>query len=287
MNEIKYFAGEQVVSIVTNREQSPKKDPVFIPVEVLNETLQGYEQNVFIQNLLTRVPFPFDGNQIERIISLYYLGTVNDGYRTGAITFPFIDQVGNIRAIQVKQFNEANHTTGTDFIHSIIEKHHTRNNSPFPDWLEGYQHNEKKVSCLFGEHLLNKYPLNPIALVEAPKTAIYGTLYFGFPETPANFLWLAVYNLSSLTFEKCKALQGRDVVLFPDLSKDGKAFDLWSSKAKEFKELIPGTRFIVSDLLERNATDKEREKGLDLADYLINQDWRNFQPHQKKSRNKL
>lgn len=277
-NETKYFAGEQVVSIVTNQEQPPKQDPVFIPVEVLNETLQAYDQNIFIQNLLTRVPFPFDGNQIEKVISLYYLGTVATGYRDGAITFPFIDQVGNIRAIQVKQFNESNHTTGTDFLHSIVEKHHTRNNSPFPEWLEGYQHNEKKVSCLFGEHLLNKYPLNPVALVEAPKTAIYGSLYFGFPDDPANLLWLAVYNLSSLTLEKCKVLQGRDVVLFPDLSKDGKAFDLWSDKANEFNKQIPGTRFIVSDLLERNATDKEREKGLDLADYLINQDWHNFQP---------
>ena len=94
---------------------------------------------------------------------------------------------------------------------------------------------------------------NPVAFVEAPKTAIYGTLYFGFPEQPKNLLWLAVYNLSSLSLEKCKALQGRDVYLFPDLSKDGKAFELWSNRAKRFSELIPGTQFEVSELLETQA----------------------------------
>ena len=279
-SEIKYYSGEQVVSVAIPAK--PQREPVFIPAEVLNLTLRGYEQNTFIQNLLARVQFPFDGSQLEKIISLYYLGTVCSGYRAGAITFPFIDQVGNIRAIQVKQFDETNHTTGTDFLHSIIEKHHTRQNTPLPDWLERYKLQDKKVYCLFGEHLLNKYPLNPIALVEAPKTAIYSTLYFGFPDSPANLLWLAVYNLSSLTFDKCKVLKGRDVFLFPDLSKDGKAFELWSQKAKQFEPQLSGTRFVVSDLLEHNANEKERANGLDLADYLINQDWRNFQPQPRE-----
>ena len=190
--------------------------------------------------------------------------------------FPFIDKGGNVRAIQVKQFDQANHTTGTDFLHSIIEKHHKARKRPLPGWLEAYQTNDLKVSCLFGEHLLTKYPYNPVALVEGPKTAIYGTLYFGFPEQPENFIWLAVYNLSSLNFNKCQVLQSRDVYLFPDLSKDGKAFGLWSSKAKELETRLPGTRFIVSDLLERNASDPERLEGCDLADYLIQQDWRKF-----------
>ena len=254
----------------------PKPKPIFIPVEVLQQTLKGYDQNVFIKNLLSRVPFPFESKDIEIIISLYYLGTVCNGYRKGAITLPFIDKAGNVRAVQVKQFDQANHTTGTDFLHSIIEKHHKERKRPLPEWLEAYQMYDLKVSCLFGEHLLSKYSSNPVALVEAPKTAIYGTLYFGFPDLSENLLWLAVYNLSSLNFNKCQALQGRDVYLFPDLSKNGKAFELWSSKAKELETRLPGTRFIVSDLLERNASEPERLEGCDLADFLIKQDWRKF-----------
>jgi len=266
------------------KPQQPKriKKPVnntkkaFIPVEVLNYTRAGYEKNTFIQNLLTRVAFPFEVQDIEKVISLYHLGTVQNGYRKGANTFPFIDIQNNVRAVQVKQFDEQNHTTGTDFLHSIIEKHHNRNNKPLPEWLESYNKNETKVSCLFGEHLLSKYPYNPVALVEAPKTAIYGTLYFGFPEQPTNLLWLAVYNLSSLNLNKCKALKGRNVYLFPDLSKDGKAFELWSNKATEIQNQLQGTYFHVSQLLEQLAPQQDKEQGKDIADYLIKQDWRLF-----------
>jgi hypothetical protein len=259
-----------------------KPEPVFIPLDVLKQTLkpEGYEQNIFIQNLLNNVPFPFEANDIERVISLYYLGTVKCGYRAGGITLPFIDKTRQIRAIQVKQFDETNHTTGTDFLHSIIDKHYQKKSLPVPEWLKCYKTNEIKVSCLFGEHNLSKYPHNPIALVEAPKTAIYGTLYFGFPEQPTNLLWLAVYNLSSLNFDKCKELKGRDVYLFPDLSKGGKAFDLWTEKAKELESKIQGAKFTVSNLLEQRANEVERANGCDLADYLIKQDWRTFKPHQ-------
>lgn len=259
-----------------NKKQYVKPNPVFIPVEVLNRTHEGYEKNVFIQNLLTQIAFPFEVKDIEKVISLYHLGTVQNGYRKGAITFPFIDEKGNIRAIQVKQFDKTNHTTGTDFLHSIIEKNYTRNNKPLPKWLEAYNNNEIKVSCLFGEHFLSKYPHSPIALVEAPKTAIYGTLYFGFPEQNENLIWLAVYNLSSLNLDKCKALKGREVYLFPDLSKDGKAFELWSTKANKFEKELQGTSFVVSDLLEKLAPEQDKGKGNDLADYLVKQDWRLF-----------
>lgn len=273
------------------KPQQPKriKKPVnkpkrsFIPVEVFNRTRAGYEQNTFIQNLLTRVAFPFEVQDVEKVISLYHLGTVQNGYRTRANTFPFIDVQGNIRAVQVKQFDEQNHTTGTDFLHSIIEKHHTRNNKPLPEWLEAYNKNETKVSCLFGEHLLSKYPYNPVALVEAPKTAIYGTLYFGFPERPTNPIWLAVYNLNSLNLNKCKALKGRNVYLFPDLSKDSKAFELWSNKATEIRKCLQGTYFHVSDLLEQLAPQQDKEQGKDIADYLIKQDWRSFRKPKKET----
>lgn len=251
-----------------------KPKMAYIPNEVLSQTRAGYEKNVFVQNLLSSVPFPFEVQDVEQVISLYHIGTVQNGYRAGAVTLPFIDVNHNVRAVQVKQFDKYNHTTGTDFLHSIIENHHNRNNTPVPNWLTPYKENETKVSCLFGEHLLSNYPHNPIALVEAPKTAIYGTLYFGPPEQPKNLLWLAVYNLSSLNYEKCKALKGRDVYLFPDLSKEGRAFELWSNKSTEIQKRLQGTSFQVSNLLEELAPDDDRDQGKDIADYLIKQDWR-------------
>jgi len=262
----------------TQPKTQPIKDPVFFDFETFKQTLvpKRYEVNVFIQNLLSRVQFPFDVEDVTKVIELYRLGTVANGYRAGAITFPFIDINNNVRAIQVKQFDKTNHTTGTDFLHSIIEKHHNRNKKPMPEWLKTYTKQDKRVSCLFGEHLLSKYPGNPVALVEAPKTAIYGALYFGFPETPESLIWVAVYNKSSFSFDKLKALQGRFVYVFPDLSKDGNTFKEWETKAKDYESRLNGTRFIFSDLLEQLAPEKDKQEGSDIADYLIEQDWRQF-----------
>lgn len=256
----------------------PTPEPVFFDFDTFKQTLQPerYEKNTFIQNLFYRVQFPFEVDEVTKVIQLYRLGTVANGYRAGANTFPFIDIKGNVRAVQVKQFDEQNHTTGTDFLHSIIEKHHTQNNKPLPEWLEAYTKQDKRISCLFGEHLLSKYHSNPVALVEAPKTAVYGTLYFGLPETPESLIWLAVYNKSSFSFDKLKVLQGRFVYVFPDLSKDGNTFKEWETKAKEYESRLPGTRFIFSDLLEQLAPERDKSEGNDLADYLIKQDWRLF-----------
>jgi hypothetical protein len=239
--------------------EKPPRPPAYIPPEVLHQTLTGYEDNSFIQYLLQRYP----AKAVENIIAKYYIGTIPDGYRAGAITFPFINERMDVCAIQVKQFDESNHTTGTGFYHSMIEAAHKIKGEPLPDWLTQYLQNDKKINCLFGAHLLSKNIGKPVGLVEAPKTAIYGALHF--PE----MLWLAVYNISSLSFDKVEPLQGRHIVLFPDTSRNGKAFDLWSAKAKDFNERLPGTRFIVSDLLEQYATDEEKEKGIDLADILV------------------
>lgn len=253
-------------------------EQVHIPFPILNRTLrtEPYKKNGFIQSLLHNVRFPLPIKDVERVIEQYYLGTIDKGYMEGALTIPFVNYSGNVRAIQAKLFDHQNHSTRTNWVHSMTKSHFDKQNRSYPNWLNEYLKNEKLIDCLFGEHLLYTYPHNPIALVEAPKTAIYATLYFGFPDQSENLLWLAVFNLSSLTREKCKELKGRRVVLFPDLSKDGHAFNKWSEKAAEFNKSMPGTSFTVSDLLERNAKVRDRENGLDLADYLIKLDWREF-----------
>ena len=248
--------------VILNRKIQPV---YFMPEKILEATLKEYEKNVFISNLKRIV----DKSEIEKVIALYKVGTIGRGCRFGAVTFPFIDKSGNIRTIQVKQFDESNHTISTDYVHSIIMRHYKSTDSKLPEWLSNYLKNEKFVTCLFGEHLLTRFPANPIALVEAPKTALIGSLYYGSCEDPENYLWLAVYNKSSLTVEKCKSLKGRKVVLFPDLN----AFEDWSNKAKDLNKFIPGTQFSVSDTLQNMANESDIKKGLDLADYLSKLDW--------------
>jgi hypothetical protein len=268
----------------TRKVQQPPVKPIYFDFEAFKRTLrpEHYENNIFIQNLFNRVPYPFDPADVTRVIELYRLGTVSAGYRSGAVTFPFIDIDGNVRAVQVKQFDDTNHTTGTDFLHSILARHYNDIGKQLPEWLEAYMSQDKKVSCLFGEHLLNKFPSNRIALVEAPKTAIYGTLYFGLPETPDQYLWIAVYNKSSFSLDKVKPLQGRFVDVFPDLSKDGGTFREWEAKAKEFERQLPGTQFKMYDFLELEALEEDRVNGEDIADYLIKLDWRLFRSREVK-----
>src|SRR5690554_2178150 len=254
----------------------------YFDFETFKATLKDYDKNIFIQNLLHNVPYPFPADEVTKVVELFRLGTISNSYRAGAITFPFIDINNNVRTIQVKEFNEYNSTKdkGTDFLHSMIERHYKRKGNTPPEWVENYNKNEMKVSCLFGEHLLKKYPNNPIALVEAPKTAIYGTLYFGSPDNPKNLLWLAVYSKSTFKYDRIKVLQGRKIVVFPDLSKDGNTFDLWNDRAKEFQKRMKSTNFKTFDLLERMGTPEQKNEGLDIADILIKHDWREYRKPQ-------
>ncbi len=257
-------------------EPEPEPQITYFDPDTFKRTLKGYDKNIFIQNLLCNTLYPFDISDIEKVISMYGLGTITEGYMAGAVTFPFIDKNKNVRTIQVKQFDKENHTIKTDFLHSIIEKEYIRNKKELPKWLQLYLKNEKKVTCLFGEHLLSKYPNNPIALVEAPKTAVYCTLYFGFPENENDLLWLAVYNKSSFSFDKIISLKGRFVYVFPDLSKDGNTFKEWEKKANEFEQRLNGTQFKVFNLLEKIASEADKIKGYDIADFLIKRDWREY-----------
>lgn len=254
-------------------KKKPEDKPlIFVPDEVFKRTLKGYDKNTFLNNLMTNVPFPFDASDIEKVISLYYLGTIGT-----AITFPYVDPDGNVRAIQVKEFDGDNHTVKTTWIHSIIENHYRINGKSLPQWLIDYKKQESKISTLFGAHLLKKYPSSPVALVEAPKTCVYGTLYFGLPEYGTyKPIFSAIGSLSYLNYDRCRILKNRDVILFPDLSEMGSSYDLWKNKAEELQKKITGSHWTVSSLIENLADEADRAKGYDLADFLIRLDWRKF-----------
>jgi len=112
--------------------------------------------------------------------------------------------------------------------------------------------------CFFGEHLLKIYPKKPVAIVESEKSAIIASCIV------PDIVWLAAGNLNGLSVEKCRALKGRDVMLYPDLG----AFEKWSLKAIEIKKQCI-CKVTISTLLEDEATDTDRINGLDIADYII------------------
>ena len=75
-----------------------------------------------------------------------------------------------------------------------------------------------------------------------------------------SYIWLATGGKSQLG-DKLKILRGRNVIAFPDI--DG--YNEWKDKLT----LISGASIKVSDYLERNATDQDREAHIDIADLLL------------------
>lgn len=255
-----------------SKKQVIKTSATYIPFDILTQSQQGYETNHFVTYLRSLFGIDITNKLIQR----YRIGS-SGGRWPGATVFWWVDVSGNVRAGQVKQFDQTGHTaksmdgsSRTTWVHSILKYSHEAKQKSLPGWLSAYLgQGGNFVSCLFGEHLLTENTVKPVAIVEAPATAIVASVYL-----PA-FVWLATGSLSYLTAARIQVLSGRQVFLFPDLSADGRAFALWSNKAKELAGI--GT-IIVSDLLEHSAAITERAQGLDLRDYLTRFDFRQFQP---------
>ena len=74
------------------------------------------------------------------------------------------------------------------------------------------------------------------------------------------YVWLATGGKTQLG-DKLKVLVGRDVIAFPDI--DG--YDTWQTRLP----MQPGLTVTVSDYLERNATEEDRQSHIDIADLLL------------------
>lgn len=238
----RYITPVSVSTRLKSRKQETPQPVTYIPAEVFRQSLLHYEANHFITFLTNHFRVEITRGLIER----YFIGTSK--HYQGATVFWQLDLKGRIRTGKIMQYNP---DTGKrvknriNWVHTVTKQ---------PDF------NLKQ--CLFGEHLL-KSKTNSVAIVESEKTCLIASVYL------PQFIWLAVGSLTNLTAEKCRVLHGRNIILYPDLN----GFEKWSAKAKELSHLA---RFTVSDLLERKATVTEKAQGLDLADYLLRFDFRDF-----------
>lgn len=218
---------------------APKRKPIsFIAPEIFTDSLKHFEVNNFVKYLIAL----FGPMITTELLNRYFIGSSN--LWNGATIFWQIDLQGKVRTGKIMLYNPV---TGKrvkqpykhiNWAHKVLK-------------LDAYELKQ----CLFGEHLLNDTSKS-IAIVESEKTAMIASVYL--PE----FIWLAAGSLTNLQADKCRVLKGRKVVLYPDLN----CYDKWSDKAKELSHI---TTFEISELLEKNATIEEKEKGLDIADYLI------------------
>ncbi len=229
------------------------KRAFFIDKSIFKKSLSDYDKNTFIGYLNGL----FGEETTNKIIDTYKIGTSKKW--EGSTVFWQIDIEGNVRAGKIMQYDTNGHRIKKPF-NRITWVHKVLN-------IDNYSLKQ----CLFGEHLIKGNDL-PIAVVESEKTACIASIYL------PQFIWLACGQLNGLNPEKCESLRGRTVFLFPDL----KGFDKWQKKANELQSQLQGTRFLVSDYLERNANPDDLNEGYDLADYLINFDVKDVRKSDKK-----
>ncbi|WP_246850461.1 DUF6371 domain-containing protein [Rufibacter roseolus] len=210
-----------------------------IPKEKLKATCRLYGKNNFALFLREK----FGLKVANRLISQYQLGTSKKW--PGATVFWQVDAEGRIRTGKIMLYDRETGKRVKKPYNRIYWVHKA---------LEGDDFTLKQ--CLFGEHLLKRFPNKPVAIVESEKSAIICSVYL------PRYIWLAVGGLSSLTKERCKVLKDRNVTLFPDLG----GFEKWTKKAAALESI---GLFTVSDLLERISSRDQKEEGLDIADFLL------------------
>lgn len=224
-------------------KSSVKKQNIdYIPIKYVVDSAS------FNSNFVRFLCNHFHPDKIEEAFQNYALGaTMNK-----RVIFWQIDINGKVRTGKMIQYDpetgkrSRNIYGGINWVHSILKKR----NPSFANF--------QLSQCYFGEHLLRMYPDKPVAIVEAEKTAVIGSMIFD------NFNWLASGNLQGLTLSKSEVLRDRDVVLYPDAG----CFDKWSSKMKEIRNAVP-CNVGISKIIEEHATNQELEYGYDIADYII------------------
>ena len=236
----------------------------FIDTNLFKASLRNYETNHFVQYLISL----FGNDVAKQLVSKYFIGTSK--HWQGANVFWQIDMEGRIRTGKIMLYSPTTGKRVKEPDDCISWAHKALNQADF-----------ELNQCLFGSHLL-KDKTKPVALCESEKTAIIASVYY------PKFIWVAAGGADGLSIAKCESLNRhrKPVILFPDISatKDFKqsTFEKWQAIAK--KHLL---KYTFSTLLEGNASESDKAYGLDLADYLIKYDYREFTEQEQQGKERL
>lgn len=223
--------------------------PVYLSPALIDQAESLLERTTFYNFLLSEF-----GTDILTTLRAYHVGGCKWEYwREKQVTnfglataFPIIDQAGNLHDFQLSPFAPDGHGI----------KEPTDPKRKIKSWALARmkQSDHRPGWAFFGEHLLADRPTAPVAIVEAPKTAIIASYYY--PE----FVWLSCLSMQWInTAISVEPLRNRVVWLFPD--RDGA--EAWSDKAKELKSI--GIDAGLSDFMEHHPGEPKD----DIADILL------------------
>ncbi len=236
-----------------SRKQQETEEPkyAFIPTEMLDKLVST--ENSLCQCMMRL----FHPEAVKAVVEEYRLGCYSLFGSDIYTVFPTIDIDGRVKNLKVQLYETD--ITAPRFAKSV-KKAYWLGKMWVRDGLlpKDTEYNSKG---LFGEHLLNQYPDQTIALVESPKNAIVGAL-----EHP-ELLWLATGNKTALQRKLLEPLRERNVIVIPDRD----AIELWRKSIQSMSDMA---NFTVSDYCEHVAPDDQPK--YDIADYIISKRLRAF-----------
>lgn len=228
------------VATIGNKNTEPIT-PSFIPTSTMQKSLSKYEINPFYSYLCSII----GREETNRIFRMYYVGTANKW--GGSTVFWQIDVNGQVRAGKIMGYDR-------NMGHRIKEPQSQVTWAHSAIGIKDYH----LVQCLFGEHLLPSKPTTSVAVVESEKTALIMAHFM------PDLIWLATGGKDGCFNETAiQVLKGRTVVLIPDLG----AWEKWQKKSILLKPICH--QVIMSDVIEKIATDEQRQAGLDVADFFL------------------
>ena len=211
--------------------------------------------------------------QMLRAAQRYRLGRSRDG----GVIFWQIDTLGTIYDGKIMHYRldcHRDHQRNPQWVSNRLKRYYLKDDKELIAALPSHH-------CLFGTHLLNgewfmvngerlnhhHEPITmnhepAIAVVEAEKTAVI------MSEVKPQYLWLAAGGLFELTAEKLFPLRRHRTILFPDTDPDVKAYTRWYEVAQEARRLY-GCNITVNPLLELRATPEQKQRKIDLVDYMF------------------
>lgn len=217
----------------------------YIPIEYVRSMMSS--SNSFC-NCLYQM---FDSAKVDMIAEEYMLGTWQSKEYDDDVMFPSIDEQGRVHNIKIQHYctdRDSDSFCSCDKQHilwigkDLIRQGIVPRGSSFDN------------DCLFGAHLLPRYPDKTVRLVESPKNALLGAMHC------PQYLWVATGNKGSLNSSTLAPLKGRNVTVFPDRD----AIQEWREKLEQFAWLA---NFVVSDFCEKMAPSEEKK--YDIADFLL------------------
>lgn len=223
------------------------KPTSYIAPDIVRKSMAHYPSNKLFRFLVSK----FGESATVELMIRYRVGTA--GHWNGATVFWQTDFAGNVRTGKIMLYNPE---TGR----RVKEPH---NHITWVHSLLGGE-NFNLHQCFFGEHLLRSQVAKAVAIVESEKTALIASHYL------PSFSWIASGGKNGcFRQENLSVLKNRKVILFPDLG----ATESWREKLPLFKRL--GIDAKLFDYLERNASEKQKQEGYDIADFLLEKE----EPH--------